>query len=170
MNTKNIFIYTDGSCIGNPGPGGWAALLLESHSGPPFKILSGHEKNTTNNRMEMLGVIEALRYIHENHLQNSEITLYSDSNLVIQTLKQGWKRKANIDLWEELDQYNEELEVNFVWVKGHAKNKWNNECDKIAQSESRKVIRSRSYDKKYIETKTTKNPHIKKTNKQSSLF
>lgn len=156
---KQIEIYTDGSCRGNPGPGGWAAIFLEktphartreseqthvhasshaTHSSAqaPFKILKGSAAETTNNRMEMTAVIEALRYIDEHDLHAAEITLYSDSNLVIQTLLQGWKRKANLDLWEELDELGEELDVNYVWIKGHAKNHWNNECDKVAQKES----------------------------------
>ena len=136
MHLKQIEIYTDGSCKGNPGPGGWAALLLEKNSKKPFEILKGHEADTTNNRMEMIGVIEALRYIHDQKLQSAALTLYSDSNLVIQTLLQGWKRKANLDLWEELDALNEELDVQYVWVRGHHRNHWNNECDKVAQKES----------------------------------
>ena len=139
-----IEIYTDGSCKGNPGPGGWAALLLEQNADKPFKILKGHETDTTNNRMEMIAVIEALRFIDENHFHNHSVTLYSDSNLVIQTLLQGWKRKANRDLWEELDSLNEELDVEFIWVKGHAKNKWNNECDKLAQAQSAKAKKQHS--------------------------
>jgi ribonuclease HI len=91
--------------------------------------------------MEMIGVIEALRYIHEHHLQNLEITLYSDSNLVIQTLNRGWKRKANLDLWEELDELNEELSVEYVWVRGHGQNKWNNKCDQIALMEATRASR-----------------------------
>ncbi|HLG25585.1 MAG TPA: ribonuclease H [Candidatus Gracilibacteria bacterium] len=138
---QNIEIFTDGSCKGNPGPGGWAAILIEKKSQTVFKILKGHESDTTNNRMEMIGVIEALRFIHENHLQQSEITLYSDSNLVIQTLNQGWKRKANLDLWEELDELNEELNVTFTWIRGHAKNKWNEQCDRLAVAEAAKAKR-----------------------------
>lgn len=151
---KQIEIYTDGSCRGNPGPGGWAAIFLEkntathvhvsSHASKHehakkqklLKILKGSAADTTNNRMEMTAVIEALRYIDEHNLHAAEITLYSDSNLVIQTLLQGWKRKANLDLWEELDELGEELDVTYVWIKGHAKNYWNNECDKVAQNES----------------------------------
>ena len=132
---KKIEIYTDGSCRGNPGPGGWAAILLEKNSEKSFEVLKGHEFQTTNNRMEMMGVIEALRYINNHHLENAEINLYSDSNLIIQTLLKGWKRKANLDLWEELDELNEGLDINYIWVKGHDKNYWNNECDKVAQKE-----------------------------------
>src|SRR5579883_2555405 len=108
---KQIEIFTDGSCKGNPGPGGWAAIFLEKNSKQSFKILKGHAKETTNNRMEMTAVIEALRYIDHAKLHEAQITLYSDSNLVIQTLLQGWKRKANLDLWEELDELNEELDI-----------------------------------------------------------
>ncbi|MFO0781010.1 MAG: ribonuclease H [Candidatus Gracilibacteria bacterium] len=133
---KQIEIFTDGSCKGNPGPGGWCAILLEKKSEKPFKILKGNAVDTTNNRMEMTAVIEALRFIDHEKMHGERITLYSDSNLVIQTLLQGWKRKANLDLWEELDELNEELDVDYVWVKGHAKNHWNNECDKIAQKEA----------------------------------
>ena len=139
---KQIEIFTDGSCKGNPGPGGWCAIVLEKKSGEseklrkPFKILKGRIDDTTNNRMEMTAVIEALRYIDHQKLSRAHITLFSDSNLIIQTLLQGWKRKANKDLWEELDSFNEELEVEYVWIKGHAKNRWNNECDKVAQKEA----------------------------------
>ncbi len=152
MQIKQIEIYTDGSCKGNPGPGGWCAIILQKSSEIPYQILQGNENLTTNNRMEMLAVIEALKFITKNHLQNSEINLYSDSNLVIQTLTQGWKRKANKDLWEELDGLAEALDVNYVWVKGHAKNKWNNECDKIAQAESLKASKNIS-GKKYLPPK-----------------
>jgi ribonuclease HI len=136
---KNINIFTDGSCKGNPGPGGWAAILLEEKNAKPFAVLKGHEADTTNNRMEMIAVIEALRYLDEQHLQNADVTLHSDSSLVINTLLRGWKRKANIDLWEEMDELNEELTIEYQWVRGHAKNKWNNECDKIAVMESAKA-------------------------------
>jgi len=136
-----IEIYTDGSCKGNPGPGGWAAIILKNKSEKPFIVVKGREKNTTNNRMEMIGVIEALRVIHENLLQQKDITLYTDSNLIVQTLNQGWKRKANLDLWEELDELNEELNVTYVWVRGHANNKWNEKCDSLAFSEATKASR-----------------------------
>ena len=136
MSRRKIAIYTDGSCKGNPGPGGWAALFLEPDAGKPFHISKGNEPHTTNNRMEMIAMIEALDYIHDQKLQTAEINLYSDSNLIIQTLNQGWKRKANLDLWEELDELNEEINVNYFCVKGHSKNKWNDECDKIAQQQA----------------------------------
>jgi ribonuclease HI len=141
MNTKKITIYTDGSCKGNPGPGGWCAIIFIGDEKKPAVILKGGEAKTTNNRMEMVGVIEAFKYIDENHLQRSSVTLYSDSNLVIKTLTAGWKRKANIDLWEELDRLNEELKVDYIWVRGHNENKWNEECDKHACAEAQKIAK-----------------------------
>jgi ribonuclease HI len=161
MKEKKITIFTDGSCLGNPGAGGWGAILLADGASKPMAILRGHETETTNNRMEMIAVIEALRYVHENELQQADLDLYSDSALVINTLQHGWKRKKNLDLWEELDQLNEELSVKYSWVKGHAKNKWNNECDKIAQMEA---LKARKHTR----------PAAKKTRssalRQSSLF
>ena len=141
MITKKISIYTDGSCKGNPGPGGWAAIIFVDDQNSPTAKLAGGEPQTTNNRMEMLAVIESLKYILKNSFHESEINLFSDSNLIIQTINSGWKRKANLDLWKELDENNEKLNVKFNWVKGHAKNKWNNECDKIAQREADRFFR-----------------------------
>lgn len=162
MKLQNIEIFADGSCRGNPGPGGWCAIILEKKSSVPFKILKGNEIFTTNNRMEMLAIIEALKFIIENKLQNLEINLYSDSNLVIQSLNQGWKRKANKDLWEELDELAEGLDVSYIWVKGHAKNKWNNECDKHAQSESLKASKKKPTEKNILKKE--------KEDPQSTLF
>jgi ribonuclease HI len=136
---NKIFIYTDGSCKGNPGAGGWAAILFEEKAKKPIAKLKGNESDTTNNRMEMIAMIEALKFIHDHHLQQNSIIIYSDSNLIVQSFRLGWKRKANLDLWEELDNLNEELQVEFIWVEGHASNKWNNECDKIAVAESAKA-------------------------------
>lgn len=131
-----INIFTDGSCKGNPGPGGWCTIIMEESQEKPVKILHGGARDTTNNRMEMIAVIEALKYLEENKLSNSEISLYSDSNLVISTLNLNWKKKANLDLWETLLGLNKKFNVKYVWVKGHASNYWNNECDKIAQKEA----------------------------------
>ncbi len=137
-----VEVFTDGSCKGNPGPGGWAAILLKKDSDKPFHVIKGRESNTTNNRMEMFAIIEALRFLYENDFQREDITLYSDSNLIVQTLNQGWKRKANLDLWEELDHLNEELQVEYVWVKAHHTNRWNNEVDKLALAEATKASKS----------------------------
>jgi ribonuclease HI len=131
-----ITIFTDGSCKGNPGPGGWAAIILKNKE----KIISkGREEKTTNNRMEMTAVIEGLRYVHENHLQKNKIQIFSDSNLIVETINKNWKRKANLDLWEELDELNEEMDVSYAWVKAHHTNALNNEVDKIANQEAEKA-------------------------------
>lgn len=136
MKSSKIFIYTDGSCKGNPGPGGWAALFIKEKETKPFIVLKGQDVSTTNNRMEMMAVLQALSFIHQKNLQNNSFTLFSDSNLIVQTLLQGWKRKANLDLWIQIDELRKGLTIRYVWVKGHASNKWNIECDKIAQKEA----------------------------------
>lgn len=142
MSENLIQIYTDGSCLGNPGHGGWAAIIMmdaEEHT------ISGGQKDTTNNRMEMTAIIKALEWLHkksglkQNQLAEAKVQINSDSNLIIQTLNQGWKRKANIDLWEQLDKLRGWLNIEWKWVKGHHTNKYNNLVDKLAVNEARKV-------------------------------
>ena len=141
---KTVVIYTDGACSGNPGPGGWGAILLY---GAHEKELSGGEPDTTNNRMELLGVISALESLKERCI----VELYSDSKYVIDALekgwakgwkKNGWKRKTgpalNPDLWDRLLTLCDAHEVNLHWVKGHASNSYNNRCDELAVVESKK--------------------------------
>lgn len=136
-----ITIYTDGSCLGNPGPGGWAALIM--HGGKE-KVLKGGEPDTTNNRMEMAAILNALKWLNENiKLKPSAIELFSDSSLLIQSLTKGWKRKANIDLWGKIDEqksslYKKGMFVNWNWVKGHHTDKYNAKVDEIAVAESKK--------------------------------
>lgn len=136
-----IKIYTDGSCLGNPGPGGWAALIIIEGK---EKEIAGHEKDTTNNRMEMTAIIRALEYLRENlnktTLATSKINIYSDSNLLMQTLNLGWKRKANTDLWAELDKLRAWLNIKWQWVKAHHTDKYNNRVDKLAISQAKKAI------------------------------
>lgn len=141
-NLKHIEIYTDGACSGNPGPGGWGAVLR--YNGRE-KELSGGEAQTTNNRMELTAVIQALKCLKE----PCEIDLYSDSKYVIDALSLGWalswrskgwkradkKPAQNIDLWEELLQLTEANQMRYHWVKGHAENVYNNRCDALAVSE-----------------------------------
>ena len=143
---KTVTLYTDGACSGNPGPGGWAAILeYNGHE----KELSGGDNPTTNNRMELTAVIEGLRLLN----QPCCVELYSDSKYVVDALLQGWLtswqkkgwRKAdkkpvlNVDLWQELVLLMQEHEVHCHWVKGHADNPKNNRCDELAVMESRRV-------------------------------
>ena len=141
---KKVTIYTDGACSGNPGPGGYGVIL--SYQGRE-KELSGGYRKTTNNRMELIGVITALSAL----LEPCEVTLYSDSKYVIDAIekgwaatwrKNGWKRKGgkalNPDLWEKLLQLLEKHDVKFIWVKGHADNEKNNRCDTLAVEASQK--------------------------------
>lgn len=135
---KQITIYTDGACSGNPGPGGWGAILLYKDT---IRELSGGEKQTTNNRMELMGAISSLFALKE----ACEVDLYTDSQYIVNAINKGWlqgwkaknwKRKdgelKNIDLWQELDKLLSLHTVTFNWVKGHADNKYNNRCDELA--------------------------------------
>lgn len=142
---KTVTIYTDGACSGNPGPGGWGAIL---RYGTRERELSGGAAETTNNRMELTAVIEALRALKE----PCEVELYSDSKYVIDALEKrwayGWRergwRKAdkksarNPDLWEQLLELTEQHRMHYHWVKGHAENEYNERCDAMAVAESRK--------------------------------
>ena len=142
---KQVTIYTDGACSGNPGPGGWAAILA---CGGAEKELSGGEPETTNNRMELTAVIQALRALN----QPCQVELYSDSKYVIDALEKGWvygwrkngwvkkdkKPALNPDLWEQLLQELGRHQVSLHWVKGHASNPKNNRCDQLAVAESRR--------------------------------
>lgn len=136
---KKVEIYTDGACSGNPGPGGWGAVLVwNGHE----RELSGGERETTNNRMELTAVIEALAALRE----PCEVTLTSDSKYVIDALTLGWAagwrargwRKAdrspalNADLWERLLELISHHRMTYVWVKGHAGHPYNERCDRLA--------------------------------------
>ena len=135
-----ITIYTDGSCIGNPGPGAWAAIIVKEGI---EHIIKGSSMDTTNNRMEMMAVIEALNWVRANlgdkELSDMMIDVYSDSNLIISTLNYNWKRKANTDLWEKLDTASSWLNVNWNWVKAHHKDEMNLRVDQVAQNEARRL-------------------------------
>ena len=142
---KTVTIYTDGACSGNPGPGGWGAILIY---GTVEKEISGGAPSTTNNRMELTAVIEALSRLKE----PCQVELWSDSKYVIDALEKGWakswrtkgwvksdkKPALNPDLWERLLDLCEIHTVRTHWVKGHADNPYNSRCDEMAVAESKK--------------------------------
>lgn len=144
---KNVEIYTDGACSGNPGPGGWGAVLI--YNGVE-KQLSGSEKETTNNRMELSAVITALKALKE----PCKVTLTTDSKYVCDAINKGWlnswqknswkkadkKPVLNIDLWQELLPLLDKQRVEFIWVKGHNGHKYNEICDKLAVAEYQKYL------------------------------
>lgn len=131
-----INIYTDGSSLGNPGPGGFCAIIK---AGSKKIIVKGGAPDTTNNRMEMSAVIAGLYYIHKNLPDERTVTIYSDSSLIIDTLNKGWKRKKNTDLWEKLDRMTEKFDhIDWKWIRGHNGHPENTEADKIAVQESTK--------------------------------
>ncbi len=121
-----IHLYTDGAATGNPGPGGWGVVLC---CGDLRKEMSGGYALTTNNRMELMAVIKGLEAIR---WQGAEVEVCSDSQYVVKTLTEGWKRKKNGDLWERLDALVARFNVKFVWVKGHAGHPENERCDRLA--------------------------------------
>lgn len=142
---KKVLIYTDGACSGNPGPGGWGAILKY---GELEKELSGGEELTTNNRMELTAAIKALSALKEPCI----VDLYSDSKYLIDSFDKGWvyswqklgfKKKGkdvpNTDLWIKLLELFKIHQINLIWVKGHAENEYNNRCDKLAVSEWKRI-------------------------------
>lgn len=145
----SVIIYTDGSCLGNPGPGGWAFLAIKSAK--VIAEISGHSYHTTNNRMEMFALLEALNFCAQN-FSSEKIEINSDSNLLVQTLNEGWKRKANLDLWEKIDSAKNKLTVKFFWVKAHADNEYNNRCDELANSAATKAQKQLKKNPKILET------------------
>lgn len=139
---KKVEIYTDGACRSNPGPGGWGAILC--YNGRE-KELSGGEAETTNNRMELLGVISALSALKE----PCEVDLYSDSKYIVDAINLGWTKDwvasgfrggkiKNPDLWQRLLSLLRTHRVNFIWVKGHNGHPYNERCDALATAEADK--------------------------------
>lgn len=142
-----VTIYTDGACSGNPGPGGWGAILMYNDI---KKEISGGENPTTNNKMELMAAIEALSMLK----MPCEVDLYSDSAYLINCFKnnwlESWKSKnwvnskkepvKNIDLWMKLDELSKIHKINWIKVKGHADNIYNNRCDELARSETARFL------------------------------
>lgn len=145
-NKKEVKLYTDGACSGNPGPGGYGAILI--YKGIE-KEISGGELNTTNNKMEIMAVLKGLEMIKE----PCKVTVYSDSAYVVNSVQMGWleswrknnwkkadkSKVKNVDLWERLIELMNIHDVTFVKVKGHSDNEYNNRCDRLAVEEREKL-------------------------------
>lgn len=145
---KEVEIYTDGACTGNPGAGGYCAILIFMGV---EKVVSGSEKTTTNNRMELLAAIKGLKALKE----SCKVKLYSDSQYLVDAFNKGWindwqakgwrtagkSEVKNVDLWKDLLELMSIHEVELIKVKGHADNEYNNKCDKIAREEYKKYIK-----------------------------
>lgn len=145
MERKTVHLYTDGACSGNPGPGGWGAVLIY---GEARKELSGGERDTTNNRMELTAAIRGLQALRE----PCRVILTSDSRYLVDAVTKGWLRSwqrrgwkkagndpvLNVDLWQQLLPLLEQHQVEFVWVKGHAGHPENECCDRMAVADSAK--------------------------------
>ena len=138
---KTVEIYTDGACLGNPGPGGWCAILI--YKGVE-KTISGLNKETTNNRMELAAAIEGLKALKE----KCKVILYSDSAYLVNSINENWienwqknnfKKIKNVDLWKELICQIKIHDVRFIKVKGHSDNKYNNKCDLIAREQAKQA-------------------------------
>ena len=146
-----IRLYTDGAAKGNPGPGGYGAILK---FGGHVKELSGGYRLTTNNRMELMAVIAGLEAITKTGIL---ITVYSDSKYVVEAVKQGWiwgwekkdfKKKANPDLWKRYIKIHKKFEPKFVWIKGHAGHPENERCDRLAvrAAQSAELLEDTGYE------------------------
>lgn len=154
-------IYTDGSCLGNPGAGGWGYAII-SPAGELLTKLAGAENPTTNNRMELKAMIEALRFVADKNPQ-AEIELISDSRLLINTLTKNWKKNANQDLWLELDQQLSKLarRPHFAWTKAHVGHKWNELVDDLARGAA---IKGKSgYKSRAVPPKTFESPPVQQS-------
>lgn len=141
----SVIIYCDGACLGNPGPGGYAALLMLPHSPHHERVVSGFEYETTNNRMELRAAIEGLLALKKRCV----VTVYSDSQYVVKGITEwmpGWQRSgfknahkkaiANVELWHDLLEAAQAHEVTWRWVRGHSGNEWNERVDEIAREQA----------------------------------
>ena len=149
QNMKDVIIYTDGACSNNPGPGGWGAVVMYKDV---KKEISGFEDNTTNNKMEIMAVIQALELLKE----PCNVKVYSDSAYVVNSISKGWvyswkknnwiksdKKKAkNIDLWESILKCMNMHKIEFIKVKGHSDNEYNNRCDELATGQIKKHLKN----------------------------
>lgn len=145
MAVHEVIIYCDGACLGNPGPGGYAALLMLKASDNKERVVAGHEASTTNNRMELRAAIEGLAALK----RKCHVRVFSDSQYVVKGMTEwmkGWKQSgfknaknksiANVDLWHDLLKVAEQHEVSWQWVKGHAGDELNERVDEIAREQA----------------------------------
>ena len=143
---KKVVIYTDGACSGNPGPGGYAAILIYNGT---EKEISGGIKSTTNNRMELYAVVKGLSLLK----YPCDVELYSDSAYIVDSINKGWvyawqlknwtksddQKVKNVDLWQQIFKYMDIHNISFNKVKGHSDDDYNNRCDKLARGEIKKL-------------------------------
>jgi ribonuclease HI len=173
---NSVVIYTDGGCEGNPGPGGWGAVVRD---GEVVREISGGEIATTNNRMELMAAIAALTSLAERR----EVCVFTDSQYVkngISLWISGWKRKGwltaakepvkNVDLWKQLDAAVAQHRVTWKWVKGHAGNADNERCDGLAQREIAKLKQQHSRGERQAALTTFKQPTEVRLLRQADLF
>jgi ribonuclease HI len=132
-----VLVYADGSCEGNPGPGGWGVVIVTPQE---TRRLSGGDSQTTNNRMEIMAAIEALRALDP----GLPVILRSDSQYLVKTMNEGWRRTKNQDLWKQLDAEVARHNVRFEWVRGHAGDALNEEADELAREAARIAASSRA--------------------------
>lgn len=150
VSGRHIVIHTDGACIGNPGPGGWAAILqsMDGTTERYRRAIAGAERDTTNNRMEMLAAIEGLQMLKS----NNPVIVRSDSQYLVKGMTEwleGWKRKgwrtaagkqvANVQLWEQLDSLNSARSISWEWVRGHSGDPLNEEADRLAHMKAKSI-------------------------------
>jgi ribonuclease HI len=139
-NKPQVILYTDGACSGNPGPGGYAAILVAHNENGQVlgeKEIVGEEETTTNNRMEMMAVIQGLSAL----TKSTEVKIVSDSEYVIKTMTLGWKRKKNTDLWPQIDALCATHKVTWEYVRGHNGHEYNERCDKLAVAAYQKFLK-----------------------------
>lgn len=140
---ERVTIYTDGACSGNPGPGGYAAIIVtydDKGNVLAERCVTGGKPRTTNNQMELLAAIEGLKALD----RTSQVTVTSDSQYLVNTMTKGWKRKKNQDLWDEIDMLCAKHRVTWKYVRGHAGHEYNERCDRLAVAEIEKVRRHQS--------------------------
>ncbi len=144
-----IHIYTDGACLGNPGPGGWAAILHTEDGGKT--VLQGGERSTTNNRMEVTAAIKGLEVVKS----SESACVHTDSQYLVHTMTRGWKRQANKDLWEKLDSLVSDRTVSWEWIRGHNGHVQNEEADSVAVAQAAAHSRGNPEENSAIQTSFT---------------